>query len=156
MLWLLPNSAEPGLSRLCCTTYAEYFAYTGSRDEDGEEDIKPHLQHSVHDLEIESDSDDDMWGGKYDGIYLSDIAEVRKGPASYTFGGYSRIVSNPSSPPPEKRTTLTDRTDSPDDEDPNSEDFVDTKMELIESDCVVIVGSERDFDIQVFAILTHP
>ncbi len=67
VLWLIRNSSEPGLSRLCCTTYAEFFAYVGSEDEDGDV-IKPsRAQHSIHDLELESDSDDDMWGGKYEG-----------------------------------------------------------------------------------------
>lgn len=90
-----------------------------------------------------------MWGGKFDGLYLSDIAEVRRGPSSFRFREYIRNLSNPSTPPPEKTTTLTDRTDSPDDEDPNPEDFVDTKMDLVTADCVVVVGSERDLEIQV-------
>jgi hypothetical protein len=150
VLWILPNSSEPGLSRLCCTTCAEFFAYTGSQDEDGDEHKKrKSIPFNIHDLEIDSDSDDDMWGGKFDGLYLSDIAEVRRGPSSFRFGEYIRNLSKPSTPPPEKTTTLTDRTDSPDDEEANPEDFVDSRMELVAEDCAVVVGSERDLEIQV-------
>jgi hypothetical protein len=149
-LWILPNSSEPGLSRLCCTTCADFFAYSGSQDEDGDEKKRrKSVPYNIHDLEIDSDSDDDMWGGKFDGLYLSDIAEVRKGPSSFRFGEYIRNLSNTSTPPPEKTTTLTDRTDSPDEEEPNLEDLVDAKTELVAADCAVVVGSERDFEIQV-------
>ena len=58
-----------------------------------------------------------------------------------------------SSPPPEKSNSLTDRTDSPDEEDTPADELVDTKMSLIDSDCIVIVGSERIFDIQVITSL---
>lgn len=80
---------------------------------------------------------------------MSDIAEIRKGPTSYRFGQFIQSLSNMSSPPPEKSNSLTDRTDSPDDEDTTADELVDTKMTLIDSDCVVIIGSERVFDIQV-------
>lgn len=68
MLWLIRNSSEPGLSRLCCTTYAEFFSYIGSVDEDGDREKVKKSYHNIRELEIESDSDDDMWGGKYEGI----------------------------------------------------------------------------------------
>lgn len=86
---------------------------------------------------------------KFLGIYISDIAEIRKGPTSYRFGQLIQTLSNMSSPPPEKSNSFTDRTDSPDEEDTAVDELIDTKMKLIDTDCVVIVGSERVFDIQV-------
>jgi Trp operon repressor len=151
VLWLCHHSTEPGLTRLCCTSSAEFFSYTSMGDEDGDDEMemkrkRSTTQHSFSELELESDSDDDMRGGKYDGIYLSDIAEVRKGPSSYTFGEYLRKQSMTStSPLVEKPTNMTDRTDSPDED---GDDYIYNKMELIDNDCVVIVGSERDFHIQ--------
>lgn len=70
VLWLIRNSSEPGLSRLCCTTYAEYFSYIGSVDEDGDIEKPKKSYQKVNELELESDSDDDMWGGKFEGNFI--------------------------------------------------------------------------------------
>jgi hypothetical protein len=150
VLWLCPHSSESGLSRLCCTTSTEYFSYKSVGDDDNEGVSEEEDEQGKR--EFESDDGDEMRGGKYDGIFLSDIAEVRKGPSSFSFGEYLRNRSTTStSPLVEKPTNMTDRTDSPDED---SDDFIYTKMELVDNDCVVIVGSERDFNIQVLVFLS--
>eukprot|EP00602_Paraphysomonas_sp_CaronLab_P007018 CAMPEP_0185026808 /NCGR_PEP_ID=MMETSP1103-20130426/11276_1 /TAXON_ID=36769 /ORGANISM="Paraphysomonas bandaiensis, Strain Caron Lab Isolate" /LENGTH=553 /DNA_ID=CAMNT_0027560515 /DNA_START=500 /DNA_END=2161 /DNA_ORIENTATION=+ len=123
VLWLAESPGEPGLSRLCLTRVDEFKSLADELQRAGGDSS---------DSEIESvgDGRDSTWlyekGTSGPGIFLSDIAEVRAGPASHGFG-------------PMLTSDMESGTCAPD-------------HILDISRCVTVVGTEATLDIQLVDI----
>lgn len=187
MLWLHENTADPGLSRLRCSTMAEFFALTARDDEDGDESERERIsglppggtealaqqtdgEHTQH---ITALTTNNMiyWPMSIPGLYLSDIAEIRCGLASYDFCLCQAAAARLCQPDASGRGdwtyifklsntcrmwwwcvfhSLPGRGES------SASDGEEDNSVPREMDCVVIVGSERTINLQVLGTLCEP